>query len=237
MSYPRKDSSESSQELAPEYTDKPPIDDDQQPEYADEPLHEYEGEAPSEGSRIQKVCKTICVTTSSALMVIAGAFVMFLFNLMSAYWLLSTWPLFHIGWQALSVVYYSMSASFLIVLLLYPWLALAGDVRFGNSRLLLAGVIPLHVLGLAISGVWIGIYFAFLDHSAVIQYFMVLGFFVLFLSIGVFETNALQYGRDVLGDVNSPELSAFIHWYYWATRLPTFLVGITTINIFGIFFL
>ena len=46
--------------------------------------------------------------------------------------------------------------------------------------------------------------------------------------MGMFQTNAIQYGRDGLGDGESAELSAFVHWYYWALHIPIVFVGVPT---------
>ena len=44
----------------------------------------------------------------------------------------------------------------------------------------------------------------------------VLGICLSIVGIGLFESNAIQFGLDQLLEAPTPKLIAFIHWYYWA---------------------
>ena len=60
----------------------------------------------------------------------------------------------------------------------------------------------------------------------VVLVFVLVGITLLFfLAVGTFQTNAIQFGSAALRNIKSPELGAFVHWYYWVLYLPTFLTG------------
>ena len=44
----------------------------------------------------------------------------------------------------------------------------------------------------------------------------VLGICLIIVGIGLFESNAIQFGLDQLLEAPTPKPIAFIHWYYWA---------------------
>ena len=48
-------------------------------------------------------------------------------------------------------------------------------------------------------------------------------------SIGVFEANAIQFGMDQLLEASSSQLSAFVHWYFWATNVGQPLVFVAAV--------
>ena len=50
-------------------------------------------------------------------------------------------------------------------------------------------------------------------------------------SIGVFEANAIQFGMDQLLEASSDQLSAFVHWYFWATHLGQQLVFVAAVTV------
>ena len=37
--------------------------------------------------------------------------------------------------------------------------------------------------------------------------------------VGLYESNAIQFGMDQMLEASSEELSSFIHWYYWSVHL------------------
>ena len=209
------------------------VSNDPPPEYIDEPstdtvtvvrmdeqthsLIEAGGSIPE--SRTRKACKMMCVTTNSALMVIAWTIASTFFSGIGAYWVWATFPGVHVR-EILIVTFYPMSAALLIALLLSPVFAVAGDVRYGNFRLMLSVMIPVNVLGLIIM-IGLAVYFATTQQD-LSTYFLGLGYFLVFLAGAIFQTNAIQLGSSVLGDFNSPERGALVHWYYWATNVPAF---------------
>ena len=42
---------------------------------------------------------------------------------------------------------------------------------------------------------------------------------LLFIALGLFQANAIQFGLDQLLEAPTPKLIAFIHWYYWAQNV------------------
>ena len=175
-------------------------------------------------SRIHKVCKTMFVTTLSLLMVIAWASALMLFSGFASYRVLATMPFFRVN-DFQEWLYYPPTCALVVVLLLSPVYAVVGDVRIGNFRMLLAGVTPFLTAGLVVAilvSIW---YTPDVDFDAITVVGRVVVPLLLFLPVGIFQANAIQVGRAALRDVKSPELSAFVHWYYWALYLPTFLTG------------
>ena len=171
---------------------------------------------------VRNTCKMMCVTTNSALLVIALAVVSMYFSGLSAFWFVVTLPACRFQ-EYLTTTIYPMSAVMFVVLLLSPMFAVAGEVKFGNLRIL-SGVIPLSVCGF-VSAVVLTVICAVIG-AVVISYFLLLGYLLLLLVGGIFQANAIQLGRDNLGDINSSERSSFVHWYYWATYVPTFAAAL-----------
>ena len=166
----------------------------------------------------------MCVTTNSAVLVIAWTVVSMYFSGLSVYWLLVTLPVCRFQ-EYLTAAIYPMSAALVVVLLLSPMFAVAGDLRLSSFRLRVGNVIgPLGIFGL-VSVALLTVTFVVIG-AIVISYFVLIGYLLLLVAGGVFQANAIQLGRNALGNVNSPERSAFVHWYYWATYIPTFAAAL-----------
>ena len=174
-------------------------------------------------SKMRNIRKLSCVTTNSALMVITWTIASVSFSGISAYWLSVTVPVLR-HYEYVIPTYYHASAALVIVLLLSPLFAVAGDVRYGNYNMMFYGAAIFNVIGLGILAVLAGAYVYFKEIAIV--HSMVIGYFFTFLAGGIFQANVIQFGSDVLGDADSPERSAFVHWYYWATYVPTFAATI-----------
>ena len=187
----------------PELSQEPP------PEYADQPPTEitptvamnqatrcstYEnGELVESPAR--KICKRTCVTTISALMVIAWTIVATFFSGVSTYWWLSSLPAAHV-YEYLAPFIYPVGAMFVLVLLVSPVLAVAGDFRCGNFSML-KWVIPLNILSLIPAVVLCVVYIAF--GMVIILPFALLACVWMLVAGGLFQANIIQFGRDVLG--------------------------------------
>ena len=42
--------------------------------------------------------------------------------------------------------------------------------------------------------------------------------------LGMFESNAFQFGMDQMLEASSEQLSSFIHWYFWCAHVEPFVV-------------
>ena len=42
--------------------------------------------------------------------------------------------------------------------------------------------------------------------------------------VGLYESNAIQFGMDQMLEASSEELSSFIHWYYWSVHLGQLII-------------
>ena len=47
---------------------------------------------------------------------------------------------------------------------------------------------------------------------------------ICFIGIGLFESTAIQFGMDQMLEASSDQLSTFIHWYYWSSKLGNLLI-------------
>ena len=103
-----------------------------------------ETDEPVVESRVQNVCKSMCVTTIGSLMVIAWTSALMLFSGFASYRILATIPFFH-TYFVLVYFYHPATAALVVVLLLSPVFAVLGDVRCGNFRMLVAGVTSFHM--------------------------------------------------------------------------------------------
>ena len=39
------------------------------------------------------------------------------------------------------------------------------------------------------------------------------------ITVGLFESTAIQFGMDQMLEASSDQLSTFIHWYYWSSNI------------------
>ena len=78
----------------------------------------------------------------------------------------------------------------------------------------------------------------FLDQQQSLEHFITIATFTCILLIGIagvglYESNAIQFGMDQMLEASSEELSSFIHWYYWSVhfgQLIIFYIIITVIT-------
>ena len=118
-----------------------------------------------------------------------------------------------------------------VALLLFPLFGLIADVyltRYKMLQLSLLMVVFILVVTLT-GGMAATLAVQFLNYRP--TYYNILSISIvlagLVTSIGVFEANAIQFGMDQLLEASSDQLSAFVHWYFWATHLGQPLVFVT----------
>ena len=226
-------SSESREEPSAEYAAEQPTNTSPPHVTVNEESHAsvQAGNRSAEFTTMGQISKIMCVTTNGALMVIAWAITAMTYSWLSAYWLYATVPAYRYH-QYLVTYSYPMGVALVISLLFFPALAVIGDVRCGNLKLMLIIMIPMNIAGLLSYG---GLSFlSALVHAKMISYLFVISYLLLFFAGGIFLTNAIQLGRDFLSDANSPERGAFVHWYFWATYVPTPAYGVYLLAVYTI---
>ena len=124
-----------------------------------------------------------------------------------------------------------------LMFMLYPVGGLIADLRYGRYK----------VIKLSLINNWVGAIIASVMgvlHSVEVNRnshryplrvangvasFLFVALFV--LGIGVFQSNAVQFGLDQRPDASSEELSLFLHWFVWTEYIgDLFPHGITTIS-------
>ena len=118
------------------------------------------------------------------------------------------------------------------IFLLYPffgWLADALIKRYyviGTSLyLILIGM----VIGIGMSATEV-----FNSGSYKIPVFWVGGGIAVSIALlgnGLFQANAIQFGTDQMSEASSWQLSGFIHWYYWSSRLGNVLIFYSALSV------
>ena len=112
-----------------------------------------------------------------------------------------------------------------ITLLSYPLLGWLADNCFTRYKLVkLSAVLLLVAAIVGVAFELVNIAFlrpmvGFPLQSPLYKAFTVLEIMVLVLhivSVGMFESNAIQFGMDQMLEASSHQLSTFIHWYYWS---------------------
>ena len=135
------------------------------------------GNRSAEFTTMRQISKIMCVTTNGALMVIAWAIAAMTYSWLSAYWLYATVPAYRYH-QYLVTYSYPMGVALVIPLLFFPALAVIGDVRCGNLKLMLIIMIPMNIAGLLSYG---GLSFlSALMHAKMISYLFVISYLLLF---------------------------------------------------------
>ena len=124
------------------------------------------------------------------------------------------------------------NVGFGISLLLFPVFGLLADVCFTRYRMIQAALAILVIVGIAAvigSGMYVILFQVMRETNEEVQVFIlltrdVIGVLFTIGSIGLYEANAIQFGLDQLQGASSTQLSAFIHWYFWAMHLGQQLV-------------
>ena len=120
-----------------------------------------------------------------------------------------------------------------VALLLFPMFGLIADVYFTRYRMLQLSLLMLvSLLVVALTGAMAAILACeFLiqlpAYSKILLILIITA--ALITSLGVFEANAIQFGMDQLLEASSAQLSAFVHWYFWAAHLGQQLVFVIVV--------
>ena len=125
-----------------------------------------------------------------------------------------------------SFKYYFVAVSVVqaIVFILYPVAGLLGEVCFSRKQIMIAATI-LSMIGIVIAvptGTvtfykYVFSTYYFTDTSS---YFLLVavcvGLVIYQFGLGLFESNAIQFGTDQLQFASNDKLSVFVNWYFWS---------------------
>ena len=105
-----------------------------------------------------------------------------------------------------------------LLLLLYPVLGYLADVWFTRYHTLKCSFILLVSISV-LTFFSICIFIVALVEMSIVSYFIAFGAILAFFSVGLFQSNAIQFGLDQLLEAPTRKLIAFIHWYYWTQNV------------------
>ena len=118
------------------------------------------------------------------------------------------------------VLYYNLFQG--LAYLLYPVCGWIAEVCFNNFKMikwsfviLLASsviIVARTILSVIHPSYKITIYV----HGHIIEMIFLL---IITAGLGMFESNAIQFGMDQMLEASSEQLSSFIHWYFWCAHI------------------
>ena len=118
------------------------------------------------------------------------------------------------------VLYYNLFQG--LAYLLYPVCGWIAEVCFSNFKMIKWSFIILLASSVIIVAKSI---FSVIHPSYQITRYMyrhiieVIIFFITTAGLGMFESNAIQFGMDQMLEASSEQLSSFIHWYFWCAHI------------------
>ena len=122
-----------------------------------------------------------------------------------------------------------------VLLLMYPLLGHLADVYLTRYRVLKSSLIILTIISFT-AFVYEGIDTAAsmagnneIFHHKETGIFLVIGFAIYTIGLGLFDANIIQFGLDQLLEAPTTKLIAFIHWYFWAQSVG----GLALFYVFG----
>ena len=122
-----------------------------------------------------------------------------------------------------------------LIFMLYPIGGLFADLRYGRYKVIKLSLIN-NLFGAILASILGVLYSVEVNrdsHPLRLAYAVAASLFttLFVLGIGVFQSNAVQFGLDQLLDASSEELSLFLHWFVWTQYIgDLFPRGITTIS-------
>ena len=123
------------------------------------------------------------------------------------------------------------SVSVGLLYLLYPVYGLIADVYVSNYRIIRVSFAALLLSSLATlvtdvlySVEFNGQYYCGIIGVAVASLLGTMG-------LGMYESNAIQFGMDQMIEASSEQLSSYIHWYFWCSHIGPLLVFFVSCSI------
>ena len=120
-----------------------------------------------------------------------------------------------------------LSVVLLLAYLLYPLLGWLADVYLSRYKFVRTAFV-LTILGCSVFALII--LAILLTHGKYFELYAVKGIFLMtyLFALGMFEPTAVQFVLDQMLEDSSDQLSTFIQWYYWGSKLGQILLAILT---------
>ena len=115
-----------------------------------------------------------------------------------------------------------------VVFLLYPVAGILGEVCLSRYKLMIAGTI-LALIGIVITVPTVTAAFVIYceDYTECTNYALFVpacvGLVIYQFGLGLFESNAIQFGTDQLQFASNDKLSVFVNWYFWTLHTTNFI--------------
>lgn len=139
---------------------------------------------------------------------------------------------------ATSTMYIQFAAVGLgVSLLLYPFVGLIADLIFSRYRIISCGALVMCISFLC-NTIYVSVDpFHFTNDNRKVAYWSAFGGALLrvsILSFGMIKANIIQFGMDQLTEASGEQLSKFVYWYFWLTKISN-IVTIGTCGVLLIF--
>ena len=121
--------------------------------------------------------------------------------------------------------------------LLYPVFGLIAEVYFSNFKMIKWSFVIVLICSMAV--VLYSALSVFVAQQVPLNSFNI-GFGVIYLLIstvglGMFESNAIQFGMDQMLEASSEQLSSFIHWYFLCAHVSSLALFYILVGVFFLF--
>ena len=157
--------------------------------------------------RCYRSCCVGCVCSKGILLLLTWSVLIHSFGYYLYFQFLSIFPSFLNLFIAVSVVQ-------AVVYLVYPVAGLMGEVCLSRYKLMIAGTI-LALIGIVITVPTVtAAFYMYLDSTLFVP--ACIGLVIYQFGLGLFESNAIQFGTDQLQFASNKKLSVFVNWYFWS---------------------
>ena len=141
--------------------------------------------------------------------------------------------LYHVfGLYGTTIIFGSKAVSYF----LYPLLGWMADVCFTRYKFVLFSFIAM-ILGSIPVAIETGLVLRFPLEHGIFYFLSAITIIISIISIGLFESTAIQFGMDQMLEASSDKLSTFIHWYYWSSSLGNLIILYISYAVMGYFHL
>ena len=118
--------------------------------------------------------------------------------------------------------------------LLYPVFGWIAEVYFSNFKMIKWSFVIVLICSMAV--VLYSALSVFVTQQVPLNLFNI-AFVVVYLLIstvglGMFESNAIQFGMDQMLEASSEQLSSFIHWYFWCAHVGSLVLFYIVVGMF-----
>ena len=132
-----------------------------------------------------------------------------------------------------------------VVFLLYPVAGLMGEVCLSRYKLMIVGIIVTLIgIGIAVPTLTMAVFNEEADDygecknsECALLVPVCVGLVIYQFGLGLFESNAIQFGTDQLQFTSNDKLSVFVNWYFWSLYIINSFIPVTVVIGLGISFL